>query len=338
MHLFKNQLPNPKTLTTSSILIYDIFLEKNNSPEFKDIRKWIAQFKYRIGYAAGEDLKDLKNFPKRIEEILTLVNQIGTQDVQIIGLGGGSIGDFAGFAASIIKRGVPLIHIPTTWLAAMDSSHGGKTALNVGGYKNQIGSFYAAQKIIIAKSILFKQPPALANEAFGEAIKIALLTGGDLWKRFSKVKVFNSKTAWEFLPDLIDGKYLIVSKDPYEKLGIRHLLNLGHTFGHAWEASQKIPHGIAVAYGIRASIELSLQEKIMTPTSYASLHKSPAIQLLPSKEDLRKLARKTKNLIEYLSSDKKLSKNGHLRFIYIKLPGKCLIQNISIEKLKIFTH
>lgn len=333
---FKTSLPHPEPLAKASVLIFDRVFDQITSSGMSEIRSWIAKFHHKIGFSCGEDLKDLKTFPEKLEKILALVNGVGAKNVQIIGLGGGSLGDFSGFTASIIKRGLPLVHIPTTWLSAMDSAHGGKTALNVGGHKNQVGTFYAAEKIVLIKSVLLRQPEARAQEAFGEALKMALLTGRDLWKRFSKLDAFAGHVAWKFLPDLVHEKYRIVAKDPLEKQGYRHFLNLGHTYGHVWEAALGLPHGRAVAFGIRASIEFSLSKKLMSRSDYTELHEAPVMKLLPSREELREVASRATKVRDYLVSDKKVASSGRVRFIFVQRPGKCLIKEVPIDDLVAF--
>ncbi len=329
---FKNELPSPKTLGPAVLLIYDKCFEQKQST-FKQVQKWLEKFPYRIAFESGEELKDLKLFPNKIEKILNVLSQFADKNVQIVSFGGGSLGDFVGFAASVLKRGLPLVHIPTTWLSAMDSAHGGKTALNVAGFKNQIGTFYSAQQIFIVNSILQKQPPERSKEAFGEAVKMALLTGGGLWNQFSKLQTFDNSSAWHFLPKLVAEKYRIVNKDPFEKSGIRHLLNLGHTLGHGWEAECHLSHGTAVAYGIRAAIEFSKNENIMGLGDYNSLVALPVMGLFPTLADLGDLARRTANMREALARDKKLSKKQTLRFIFIKRPGNCVIKDVSIDHI-----
>ena len=334
---YKNSLPSFKTLGSANLLIYDNYFE-NDLPGLLPIQAWMQSFPYRIGFPGGEKLKDLSSFPEKMAQILELVSKMAVKDVQIVSFGGGSIGDFSGFVASILKRGLPLVHIPTTWLAAMDSSHGGKTALNVSGYKNQIGTFYPANKIILVKLVLFLQPKARTDEAFGEALKISLLTGKNLWKNFLTIKIFDHNTAWKFLPKLIDGKYTIVKKDPFEKKGVRHLLNLGHTFGHVWEASLNLPHGMAVSFGIRAALELGKHQGVISESNYDKISKAPAIKLLPTRADLIQLIQRTdpKKVESYLIQDKKISKKHTLRFIFIRQPGQCIIADIKIKKLTEF--
>ncbi|HWU44739.1 MAG TPA: hypothetical protein VN132_14905, partial [Bdellovibrio sp.] len=141
-------------------------------------------------------------------------------------------------------------------------------------------------------------------------------------------------TAWKFLPALIEGKYQIVKKDPYEKKGLRHLLNLGHTLGHVWEAALGIPHGTAVSYGLRACIEISREKKVLSEKEYRLLNEAPVIAILPSKEDLAHLMNKSSlNVKEYLLKDKKISQSNSLRYIFIQRPGKCPIADLKIDEL-----
>lgn len=329
---FLSQLPEPKKLGPASLLLYDSYFEQPK-PELADVQKWIQKFPYRLPLDSGEKLKDLRSFPEKIEKILELTSQMAVKNIQIVGLGGGSIGDFAGFVASILKRGLPLVHIPTTWLSAIDSSHGGKTALNVANFKNQVGTFYPADRIYLIKPLLLLQPESRSQEAFGEAIKMALLTGGDLWKKFSKVKHFDNQVAWKFLKSFIAGKYKIVAKDPLEKKGIRHLLNLGHTMGHVWEITNQLPHGTAIAYGIRAAIEFSRRKKILSEKEYLKMAQTPVMKNLPSLEDLQKLVKSGGDIRAHLVNDKKIAEKNSLRFIFIKKPGICPIHSVPIDDL-----
>ncbi|MCB0368948.1 MAG: hypothetical protein KDD45_05710, partial [Bdellovibrionales bacterium] len=174
--IYANKLPHPSSLASVSILIYDKYLQKNPS-----LNKWIEQFSFSLPVKAGENLKQLNQFEKHLLTLLKIVEKAKTKNITIVALGGGSLGDFAGFLASVFKRGVPLIHIPSTWLSAIDSSHGGKTALNVAGYKNQIGTFYPANKIYIIKNLLLTQPQVRLADSMGEVLKTILINGGHLW-------------------------------------------------------------------------------------------------------------------------------------------------------------
>ena len=167
------------------------------------------------------------------------------------------MGDFTGFLASVYKRGVFLIHIPTTWLSAMDSAHGGKTALNVPPFKNLLGSYCFPQAVLVVKSLLFRLPEKERNAARGELMKIALIQGGSFYKKISKKRIFTHQDFWRFLPLAISSKLQIVKEDPYDEKGRRRVLNFGHTLAHALELRFKISHGEAVLYGIVFAVQWS---------------------------------------------------------------------------------
>ncbi len=321
---FSKKLPNPKGLGANrSILIFDqILLEQ---PALKN---WIGQFHFQYPVQAGEPLKAISSFPKHMENILKISTQIEKGPLQIIAVGGGSVGDFSGFVASVLKRGVELVQIPSTWLSAIDSSHGGKTALNVGGFKNQIGTFYQASEIIMCQTLLQGQGPQRLDEALGEALKISLIDGLPLWKRFSKMPKWNEKVCWKLLPDLIAAKYKVVSKDPFEKKGLRHVLNLGHTLGHLFESQLQVSHGKAVLLGLRFATEWGLHLEILKLN-----FKEEVESYLPSMNVYHDHLMQLKDLDLGLKTDKKKNAAGKIRFIFFKSPGKFLIQEKSVQAI-----
>jgi 3-dehydroquinate synthase len=302
-----------------SLLIFDQILLK-----VPKAQSWISQFPFQYGVASGESLKDLRNFPSHIETILTRAEEIPERPLQIICVGGGSVGDFAGFVASIFKRGVEFTQVPSTWLAAIDSAHGGKNALNVGSIKNQIGTFYFPQNIWLIQELLEGQPPERVEDALGEALKIALIQGGTLWAKWQKIKTWNAQSLWKLLPEMVDGKYKVVQKDPYEKKGIRHVLNLGHTVGHIFEAELKVSHGLAVLAGLGFALEWSRQLKIL---------KDPELLKIPYLQNHKDWLRKIKNPEKYLKQDKKRVGGGKVRFIFLQKPGKTVIQAVEVADI-----
>ena len=256
--IFKHQLNDIVLDASSTFLIYDRDLLKY-SPAFK---AWQKKFKIQYAVKAGEKLKDLKNFETHMRQILKRSTSLNTRQMIFVIVGGGSLGDFGGFVASVFKRGVRLIHIPSTWLAAIDSSHGGKSALNIESAKNQIGSFYPAEKIYLVEQLLLSQPQKRAVEACGELIKIALIDNGP-WVK-SLTRGFSSEDALiRNLKWAIQAKYKVVKKDPFEKTGFRQILNLGHTWGHVLESAFGIAHGTAVSLGLQFSIEWSFHKKLL---------------------------------------------------------------------------
>lgn len=308
---YLEQWPNHKKIPGTCVLIYDVILEKN--PSFK---KWLKNFEYKYPVAAGEKLKNIDRLPLHLKNISQLTRNIGVRELTLVAAGGGSVGDFVGFIASTYKRGVRFIQIPSTWLAAIDSAHGGKNAMNISGVKNQIGTIYYPSDIFLMKELLLNQPEARVKDALGEVYKISLIQGGSLWKKIAKERFWNSETLWKMLPDLVAAKYKVVRKDPFEKSGYRHILNLGHTLGHVIEAQQKLSHGLAVLYGLHFSLWLSDLDLN-----------------LPYLNEAKSSIKKLRSIERYLKQDKKRMKNK-IRFIVLKKPGHPLIKEYSIRELE----
>lgn len=313
---FLNTLPN-KIDFENSVLIYDQILEKK-------FKKWISKFPRKLKVRSGESLKTFRSFSVCTEKVLNLTAGVSREKIEIVSLGGGTVGDFSGFIASVLKRGVFLTHIPSTWLSAMDSAHGGKTALNSAKSKNQIGTFYPAHKIFVVKEVLLSQPEQRAEEVLGEYYKTVLISGGTLFAKAAKTHKVSPNILWQQLPALIHVKQVVVKKDPFEKKGIRHILNLGHTVGHVIESKLAIPHGTAVRLGLAFSLEWGARRGLKA--------KAPDQFLLPNNVLVAAL-RKIKNPEMVLSNDKKISDNNTIQFIFVKKPGQVFVEKVTMKEL-----
>lgn len=321
---YVNKLPD---LPLDGLVIYDAKLLRHS-----DFQKWILKYKHSYKVTAGEKLKDLKNFHEHVQKIYNLTSSQITKNTTIVGVGGGSVGDFTGFLASVLKRGTKLIHIPSTWLAAIDSAHGGKTALNLNEIKNQIGTFYPADHIYIVKDLLFSQPQDQCASALGELLKAALISGGIFWKKLSQEKTLSHQLIWKYLPQAIALKYKIVKRDPFENKGIRYLLNLGHTLGHIIESKHQVAHGIAVGYGIQLSAQISVLEGFMQKKDYQKLISQPAFQLLVPLNSKIKLTEK--EILQGLAQDKKSEKKNFVNYVFIQKPGQVFAKSIAINEIQ----
>ncbi|CAM0117203.1 3-dehydroquinate synthase family protein [Rhabdochlamydiaceae symbiont of Dictyostelium giganteum] len=227
----------------------------------------------------GEESKSFKTF-----ETLTLeLKRLGCgRDVTLIALGGGVILDLTGFLASTYCRGVKWIAIPTTLLAMIDASIGGKTGINIEGAKNWIGSHYFASQLIINPYFLKTLPPEEWENGIVEMLKIFLLTCEETFLQFSQVP-FPSLIA-----KAIEAKRRIVAKDPHEK-GERALLNLGHTIGHALEGLSlySMSHGKTVGVGIVLESRLSYFMGLLSKRDLLVIEKSfPSPHISYSFEEL----------------------------------------------------
>ena len=214
---------------------------------------------------AGEASKNLF----MVQQLCSALAQAGIdRSGNIAALGGGVVGDLAGFVASVHYRGIPFIQIPTTIVSQVDSSIGGKTAVNIPEGKNLVGAFHQPKLVVVDPTTLQTLDKRILAEGLAEAIKHAAIRDlsmiPELLKLGQELETGFSSETINNLPDLIARnvaiKARIVESDEEEKLGIRALLNFGHTIGHGIEASLpygEILHGEAVALGMRAALFLS---------------------------------------------------------------------------------
>lgn len=199
---------------------------------------------------AGEDSKS----PEVAFHITQhLIDANAGKDSIIINLGGGMVCDLGGFVASIYKRGIDHINVPTTLLAMIDAASGGKTGVNQGGIKNVIGSFHSAKQVLLYSDFLSTLPLNELKSGYGEMLKHGILAGPKLWQKLIHLKT-ETIPPTDIILACLAVKEKIVKSDPLE-LGPRKLLNLGHSFGHAYESfylqsGKLLPHGICVALGM----------------------------------------------------------------------------------------
>ncbi|MCB9072817.1 MAG: 3-dehydroquinate synthase [Bdellovibrionaceae bacterium] len=328
---FKSEIIYQDTFTvspfaeTKDLLIYDQRLHSFLSPH-------LPSWQYKYALEAGEDLKEFSTATKIIEKLCEYWGTSSSRQSRIIVCGGGSIGDFAGFFASILKRGVQLVQIPSTWLAAIDSAHGGKTGLNIHKIKNQLGTFYPAHQVYLFKDLLFYQPEERAQDAFGECLKMMLM-GPIAWDDVNRrVQSDLFSFLWDQLPSAIEKKYQIVLEDPYELTGKRKWLNLGHTFGHVLESVTGKGHGLCVLQGLRFSLGWSVRRGYCS-SPYADaienfIHRSrvPVWQGPDFKELLIH-----SQLEKLLQADKKSQSDREIDFVFIGGPENVFVQKVKIS-------
>lgn len=289
---------------------------------------------------AGEELKALENFPSHMTEIAKRLRQARSADIMVAAVGGGTVGDFAGFVASTFKRGVSLVQIPTTWLAALDSAHGGKNALNIGPFKNQVGTFHMPSEIRVIKELLDRQPPHLATAALGELVKIALIEGNSLWKDLLTRSAEHEPAAllWRLLKPGVAAKYRVVARDPWERKGLRQVLNLGHTLGHVWEGQWAWPHGEAVLQGIYFSLAWSRERGLLSQRNYQTIIDQMSVNLglrdrALALAEQRPFRLTRKRMEQALMADKKRRGEGEARFIFVRAPGQTLVRQVQLSEI-----
>lgn len=326
---FKTSWPSEAEFGPFPVVIYDRNLLQIN-PGF---RHWISHFTYQYPVSAGEPLKDIHAFPTHMTKLVELTRDLSPQKMSFVAIGGGSVGDFVGLVASLFKRGVTLYQVPSTWLAAIDSSHGGKTALNVGSAKNQIGTFYGAARIFVLKPLLFGQPKERIQDGLGEMVKIALIDGHDWTRSFFKIKKPTAEILWKFLPPAIEAKYRVIRKDPCEIHGDRQILNLGHTMGHLFEVLGPFSHGVAVGQGLYFALRWSHHLGLLSETKLHSMEDfmKKNLQLCPWPSNKGTL--ELKQFRNLLMKDKKRENASSLQFIFLRDFGRPVRQLVTLEEL-----
>ena len=183
-----------------------------------------------------------------------------TRDDAVLALGGGVVGDIAGFAAAIFLRGIKYIQVPTTLLAAVDSSVGGKTAVDISAGKNLVGSFHQPSLVYCDISTLDTLEPDIMRDGFAEVIKYGIIMDKNLFQKVLEPPVKNLK---EVITRCVEIKCNVVNADEFDK-GARQLLNFGHTVGHAIEllSDFSISHGSAVAAGMVRAAKIGAANEI----------------------------------------------------------------------------
>lgn len=282
----------------------------------------------------GEEFKTL-NVAGEIFD--SLISARVERSTPIIALGGGVVGDMAGFVAASYLRGVPYIQIPTTLLSQVDSSVGGKTAVNHPGGKNLIGAFYQPKIVIIDPLVLKTLDDRQFKSGLGEVIKYGIIYDKD----FFDYLVSNSDDIYNFGKSLIEVikrscliKAEIVSLDERES-GIRAILNLGHTFGHAIESLtdyKGVAHGEAVAIGMSLAADFAVHLKVASPDCAAAIKDGlSGLKLMTDPPEGLKISA----MIEVMSVDKKV-KDGNIYFILPNELGKVVTQKAEITEIEHF--
>ena len=288
---------------------------------------------------AGEASKSMTILSRLLEDILALGVD---RSVLLVAFGGGVVGDLAGFAAASLLRGVDFIQIPTSLLAQVDSSVGGKTGVNAAAGKNLIGAFYQPKAVLADTSLLTSLPERELRAGYAEVAKYGLL--GDA-KFFAWLEE-NSSAVLELEPEAItyaiskscEAKARIVEADEREA-GKRALLNLGHTFAHAFEAETgyngSLLHGEAVAAGMGLAFDLSVDLGICAADDAARCKTHLQTVGLPSgQSDLAIGNISAHRLIEHMRHDKKV-RNGKIHFILVRAIGDAFVSDgVPSDKLK----
>ena len=293
-----------------------VIISDDNIPEYitNKVKNQINNYEF-ITFSEGEKSKSLNEYSRLITKLL----QAGvTRDTMLIALGGGVTGDLVGFVSSTLFRGLEYIQIPTTLLSQIDSSVGGKVAINIDDFKNVVGSFYPPRLVLIDPVVLKTLSPRQFNNGMAEMIKYGMIYSEEL---FNFLRDNNPNSNLEkLIHDCIKIKQKFVEEDEFDN-NKRHLLNFGHTYGHAYEAYynfKKYLHGEAVALGMMKVVDEKVKKELKEVLTKYNL---------PYEDELD-----NKELKKYIKMDKK-AKTEAIDIVKVDNIGNAYIKKTKIDDL-----
>lgn len=315
------ELSTPLCKTKKAMIITDDIVDKlySKTVEISLINSGFDVHKYVI--PNGEYSKNTDNFLKILNE---LANENFTRTDTLFALGGGVVGDLTGFCASVYLRGISFIQIPTTLLAAVDSSVGGKTAINLDAGKNLAGAFYQPKLVLFDINTLSSLPDKIISDGMAEVIKYGMIYDKSL---FESLK--NNNISEDIIARCVEIKKEVVTEDEFEN-ELRKILNFGHTIGHAIEkcSNYSLGHGMCVAIGMALITKFCVKSGVCNQNDYEELCEVLQLYSLPIQYNYDVEA-----ICQVINSDKKRS--GELiSLILIKQIGKCFIKDIPLSDIK----
>lgn len=268
---------------------------------------------YCFVFKSGEESKSLATY----EAVLAKLVEYGfTRQDALVAVGGGVCGDLGGFVAASYMRGIDFYNVPTTTLAQIDSSIGGKTAVNFGGYKNLVGAFYQPKAVLIDLHTLKTLDKRQFNSGLIEALKMGLTSDEQL---FSLFETSDPQTRLlEIIVASLTVKKQIVEQDEKEQ-GLRKILNFGHTIGHGIEVNSQLYHGEAVALGMLGMCSKAIRNRLIP--IYKRLGMPVTIELALD------------DVVRAIGHDKKRGHNG-IDAIIVEQPGQYQLNKLTLSQLK----
>ena len=319
-----------------------LVVDSNVPKKFVSIIK--KSLKNKMSYIHYFKANELNKNMKSINKILEiLLNKNFSRDDCLISVGGGITGDVSGFAASLFKRGLKFINIPTTLLSQVDSSIGGKTGVNTKYGKNLVGSFYQPNLVISDTEFLKTLPKREIVCGYGEILKHSIIGNKKFYNFLDNHKIKILKLNSPFLEKAIYEsckiKKSVVEKDEKEK-NLRKILNFGHSFAHAYEAtlgfSKKLNHGEAVILGIKTAINFSVITKLMNKREYYSIINHIDNSELPSSIGKYFGTKDINRILSFMTKDKK-NRSNKINLVLLKKIGTPIInKEYSKKKIGLF--
>ena len=306
--------------------------------------KWSTQVRHSFSEAESPTVLFLPpgEKHKRLASVEALAEQLAQhgadRDTLLLAFGGGIVGDVTGFLAAIYMRGIPYVQLPTTFLAQVDSSVGGKTGVNLKAGKNLVGSFHQPRAVLADTDVLSTLPAAELTAGVQESIKVAIIRSKKLFAYMEQNKHLivdgNEDVLTRVITASVRIKADIVAGDEKES-GARMLLNFGHTLGHAIEAATRykvLLHGQAIAWGSIAALHLALARRTITPEEFARM-----ANLILAFGPLPRFRASADQLVALTAYDKK-NRSGQRAFILPAGIGDAnVVFNVTNEELKAAT-
>ena len=286
---------------------------------------------------AGEGTKSWEGLAALCERLLEL--EVERSDY-LVAFGGGMVGDLTGFAAAILKRGCNFVQVPTTLLAQVDSSVGGKTAINSGAGKNMIGAFHQPAAVLIDPTTLATLDPRQLRAGYAEVVKYGLIADPGFFdwcvEHGAALIAGDEEARLHAIETSVRAKAAIVGEDERETGGRRALLNLGHTFGHAFEAeagfSDRLLHGEAVAIGMALAFRFSAERGLCTRDEADRVAAHLEAVGLPT----RSAFGTPQSLVAHMAQDKKKS-GGRVPFILARGIGEAFVdRSVALAEVEEF--
>jgi len=259
------------------------------------------------------------------------LEQKADKNTLLINLGGGVISDLGGFMASVFKRGLPYVHIPTSLLAMADACLGGKNGIDFMGIKNSIGTISRPEAVFVCPPFLNTLDERHILNGWVEVFKMALIADKKMWNALTNIAVVNDPSV--FIYRSLELKNAIVLKDPFDKAQ-RQILNFGHSLGHAIEAlalesGEELLHGAAVCSGMILESHIAMQKKFISAKVYAEIK----TRLINNFGPMKIIPFSINEMLDKLEQDKK-NKSGSFRFSLLKSIGACAYQ-VEVSKKQI---
>ena len=324
---------NNKLYFRKCLIVIDKNISKNIILQIK--KSLNAQSIHTYIYNANEVNKNLNNVNKILD---ILLNKNFSRDDSLISIGGGITGDICGFAASLFKRGLKFINVPTTLLSQVDSSIGGKTGVNTKYGKNLIGSFYQPNLVISDIQFLKTLPQREVICGYAEILKHSIIADRKFFnfleKNNRKILNLSSPFIEKAIYQSCKIKKQVVEKDEKEN-NLRKILNFGHTFAHAYEAtlgySKKLNHGEAVILGMKTALNFSLQINLLKKSHYSSIINHIVKTKLPSSINKFFQIKDLNKILSFMIKDKK-NNSDSINLVLLRKIGKPLINKTFKKK------